>query len=136
MNEKGAAECKFIGGTPRLPSSNLERTIDFYRQTLGFELGVLWPGKNPAFCILQRGGVKLAFDSADNPIALPKESLGFYIDVDDARALHESIRDRIEIEWGPEIYRYQRREFAFRDPDGYLIIISEGTDDPPTCEEE
>ena len=55
-----------------------------------------------------------------------------YLDVEDALAMHEELQGRVAIEWGPEVYFYQRREFAFRDPDGHLIIISEETDDPPT----
>jgi len=45
-------------------------------------------------------------------------------------------KGRVTIEWGPEVYFYQRREFAFRDPDGHLIIISEETDDPVTAAED
>jgi hypothetical protein len=39
----------------------------------------------------------------------------------------------VTIEWGPEVYFYHRREFAFHDPDGHLIVISEETDDPVTA---
>jgi hypothetical protein len=39
------------------------------------------------------------------------------------------------VEWGPEVYRYARRELAVRDPNGYLVILSEETSDPPTCVE-
>ena len=39
------------------------------------------------------------------------------------------------IEWGPEVYAYHRREFAFRDPDGHLVIVSEETDDPVTADD-
>ena len=42
----------------------------------------------------------------------------------------------LPIEWGPEVYWYGRREFAIRDPSGYLIIFSEATTDPPTCRDE
>jgi hypothetical protein len=45
------------------------------------------------------------------------------------------VKDRVAIEWGPEVYDYGRREFALRDPDGYLVIFSEETDDPPTTAE-
>jgi hypothetical protein len=31
------------------------------------------------------------------------------------------------------VYQYGRREFAIRDPNGYMIIFTEQTDDPPTC---
>ena len=37
---------------------------------------------------------------------------------------------------GPEVYWYGRREFSFQDPDGYAVIISEPTSDPPDCTEE
>ena len=60
----------------------------------------------------------------------------FYFEVDDAHAMHAELKDRVAFEWGPEVFFYQRREFAFRDPDRHLIIISEETDDPPTGTED
>ena len=57
-------------------------------------------------------------------------------DVSDAAGLHEALKGKVTIEWGPEVYFYHRREFAFHDPDGHLIIISEETDDPVTCVED
>jgi hypothetical protein len=57
-------------------------------------------------------------------------------EVRDAQALHSSLAGSIPIEWGPEVYWYGRREFAFRDPNGYLVIVSEETADPPTCTED
>jgi hypothetical protein len=33
------------------------------------------------------------------------------------------------------VYSYGRREFAIRDPDRYVIIFTEPTDDPPTTSE-
>jgi uncharacterized glyoxalase superfamily protein PhnB len=55
-----------------------------------------------------------------------------WIETDDARALHEGLAGRVTVEWGPEVYAYGRREFAIRDPDGSLVILSEATDDPVT----
>jgi uncharacterized glyoxalase superfamily protein PhnB len=42
-----------------------------------------------------------------------------YFDVGDARALHAALKDQVTIEWGPDVFFYHRREFAFRDPDGH-----------------
>jgi uncharacterized glyoxalase superfamily protein PhnB len=56
-------------------------------------------------------------------------------DVSDATALYSEIRKKVDIEWGPEVYFYHRREFAFRDPDGHMIIVSQVTSDPVTCPE-
>jgi uncharacterized glyoxalase superfamily protein PhnB len=74
---------------------------------------------------LQIGGIDANKSDDDRP------TVTLYLDVDDARALHEELQRKVAIEWGPEVYFYQRREFAFRDPDGHLIIVSEATDDPP-----
>ena len=58
-----------------------------------------------------------------------------YFDIRDAQALHDGLKGKVKVEWGPEVYFYHRREFAFRDPDGHLIIVSEETDDPVTAAE-
>lgn len=58
-----------------------------------------------------------------------------YIEVTDSQMLHDSVKTRLPIEWGPEVYSYRRREFAVRDPDGYLLIFTETTNDPPTTDE-
>ena len=63
-------------------------------------------------------------------------SCGFYIEVEDVHAVHESIRECTHVEWGSEVYHYGRRESAIRDPDGYMIIFTEETDGPPTCPDE
>jgi hypothetical protein len=49
-----------------------------------------------------------------------------------AIGLHELLKARVPIEWGPEVYAYGRPEFAIRDLGGYVIIFTEPTDDPPT----
>jgi catechol 2,3-dioxygenase-like lactoylglutathione lyase family enzyme len=124
---------RFQSVCPRLPVADLRRTIQFYTIILGFRLDVLWPDDDPAFCILQRDGVRLAFDQAEIEDTPRAASLGFYIEAEDVRAVHVLVRERVAIEWGPEVYHYGRREFAVRDPDRYLIIFTEPTHDPPTC---
>jgi len=56
------------------------------------------------------------------------------IDVEDAMAVHAAVKDRVKIDWGPETYWYGRREFSFRDPEGYALIISEETDAAADCD--
>jgi catechol 2,3-dioxygenase-like lactoylglutathione lyase family enzyme len=121
------------GVVPRLPVADLRRAVDFYRDVLGFEPGLLWPDDSPSFVILERDGVSVQFyvPEASAGAPLGQGMLGF--DVDDARAMHDSLAKRVNIEWGPEVYWYGRREFAILDPDGYMLIFSEETDQPPTC---
>ena len=85
------------------------------------------------FCMLDRDAVSLGFfapDAHQGRVTIGTADL--YVATEDVRAMHAAIRDRVAIEWGPEVYFYGRREFAVRDPDGYLLIFTEPTDDPPT----
>ena len=69
------------------------------------------------------------------PLSKPGGS-DLYIEVRSVQRLHDALKRTVRIEWGPEVYFYGRREFAVLDPDGYLVIFSEETDDTPTCSEE
>jgi catechol 2,3-dioxygenase-like lactoylglutathione lyase family enzyme len=122
---------RFLGASPRLPIRSLEGTLRFYEDVLGFEAGDPWPEDDPTFVVMRRDDVMLQF-----LLAQPGEAVGHVtiaINVSDAKAVHAALKDRVKIEWGPEVYWYGRREFSFRDPDGYPIIISEETSDPPDC---
>ncbi len=122
--------------SPRLPIADARRTIKFYTQVLGFRASP-WPEDAPTFLLLDRDDVRIAFDVVPGCEPQTGESAGgFYLEVEDVRTVHKSIKARVKVEWGPEVYHYGRREFAIRDPDGYLIIFTEKTDDPPTCPEE
>jgi catechol 2,3-dioxygenase-like lactoylglutathione lyase family enzyme len=124
---------KFKTVSPRLPIADARRTVQFYTERLGF-CASLWPENSPTFLLLDRDEVRLAFDVVPGCEPKSRESTcGFYLEVADVLAAHEAIRNHAQVEWGPEVYFYGRREFAIRDPDGYLIIFTEKTDDPPTC---
>jgi len=124
----------FQGVIPRLPVTDLGRTIAFYSNLLSFQISVLFPEDAPIFCVLDRDSISLGFFIAGP--TRPEVVIGnteLYLAVEDVRALYVEIRDEVFIEWGPEVFFYGRREFAIRDPDGYLLIFTEPTDDLPTC---
>ena len=118
--------------TPSLKTRDIRGTIDFYVKVLGFTIDTLWPADNPTLCILDRDGVHLSFavDTegwyADKPCLTGQ----LWIDVEDVIALHARVAGSVAIEWGPEVYHYGRREFAIKDPNGYLLAFSERTTDP------
>jgi catechol 2,3-dioxygenase-like lactoylglutathione lyase family enzyme len=127
---------RLLGVVPRLPVADLGRTVAFYTRVLGFQVSVLWPDDQPTFAILDRDSVSLGFFTPDahrGQVTIGTADL--YLGADDVRALHAAIKNMVTVEWGPEVYFYGRREFAVRDPDGYLLIFTEPTDDPPTCGE-
>lgn len=120
---------------PRLPVGNLARTIAWYRDVLGFTAGVTWPDENPTFVILERDEITVQFYETERGTGRTGDAtLSF--DVDSVLEIHAKLANRVTIDWGPEVYWYGRREFAVKDPDGYLLIFSEATTDPPTCAED
>jgi len=120
---------------PRLPASNLARTIAFYRDVLGFAVDVAWPSAAPTFVILRRDQVSIGFFEPNQHQPGPPGYAELYIGTADILALYGVLQGRVPIEWGPEVYSYGRREFAVRDTDGYLVIFTEPTDEAPTSTE-
>lgn len=121
--------------TPRLPVSDLGRAIAFYTEDLGFRVDVRWPEQRPTFVILCRDSTSLGFFQMTEQRPGPIGYAELYIEVNNVVALHRSLAGRVPIEWGPEVYSYGRREFALRDPDEYLLIFTEPTDEPPSTTE-
>ena len=132
---------RVLGIAPRLPVADLKAAIEFYRTHLGFGLGTSWPEDAPTFALLTRDGISLQFFVPANQSALPSRTAApddrpmITLDVSDARAFQAQLtKSGVAVEWGPEVYWYGRREFAIRDPNGYLVILSEETSDPVTDE--
>jgi catechol 2,3-dioxygenase-like lactoylglutathione lyase family enzyme len=120
---------------PRLPVRDLQRTLAFYCGPIGFDIDILWPDDNPTFAIVKHGDVSIGFFIGDEHRPATIGYAELYIAVQDASALANTLRQHVRIEWGPEVYSYGRREFAIRDPDSYLLIFTEETDDAPTTPE-
>ena len=131
----GGSSVTLRGVTPRLPVRDLAKSLQFYRDVLGFTDDVLWPDDEPTFAIVRRGGAHIGLFTGDRAGPEQRGYVELYIEVDDATALHDELEPRWPIAWGPEVYSYGRREFAVIDPDGYMVIITEPTDDPPTTAE-
>ena len=121
---------------PRLHVADYKRSVAFYRDVVGFEVLAEFPEEHPSFALLARDGVGLQIGGPAAKDSHSRSTVTLYVDVTGALELHEGLKKKVTIEWGPEVYVYQRREFAFRDPDGHLIIISEETDDPVTAAED
>ncbi len=55
----------------------------------------------------------------------PQASATQYIDVDDVKALHRAIKDKVTVEWGPQRCAYGNLEFAVKDQNGYLLSFGQ-----------
>lgn len=134
MNDPDSPRLRCI--TPALATTDLQATIAFYRDLLGFTIDTLWPEQEPTLCILDQGDVHLSFYVDQHGDATAPAMTGqLRIDAERVMEIYERVRDHAAIEWGPEVYHYGRREFSVLDPNGYSLIFSEPTDEAPTSVE-
>src|SRR5437762_5953617 len=123
--------------TPNLVVSNVERSIAFYRDVLGFTLTTTVPDASPfVFAILQSGGVEIFLNAPEPAIAeypaFAKRPIGgtltLYIAVHGIKGLFDTLKSRVQIVGPLEKKFYGVTEFVIQDPDGYLITFGEHGD--------
>ena len=120
--------------TPNLIVSDVQRSIDFYRDVLEFTVSQTVPDHGPfVFAIVTRGGVEV-FLNAPEPAraeypALAERDIGgtltLFINVTGIRQAYEQLKDRVTVVMPLEKKWYGPTEFAFTDPDGYVITFAE-----------
>ncbi len=108
----------------RLDVSDLEASMAFYVEVLGFAVTTRWPADAPTFAILEQGGRRLQLAQRTRGSS-KGASCSLWLDVEGLDAWHARVAAKRAIAWGPERYAYGRSEFAFHDPDGVLVILSE-----------
>ena len=118
-----------IRSMPVLEVADVERSVAFYTEKLGFFAHQLWgeEGEPPAFCIVQRGNVTIALDRSREAGRKPNNQYwAAYLYVADADGLHDAFKAAgVEVVRGPENTEYGCRDFDVRDPDGHLIAFGQ-----------
>lgn len=129
---------------PCLGTRDLRATVAFYTEHLGFTTRLLHPPERPTLAILDAPGADggscatLMFDASlwpGDPAMTGQLVLDFGARGNGpSRVLGalERVRAHTSVDWGPEVYPYGRREVSIRDPNGYVLVLSEETDEPPT----
>ena len=105
---------------PTMAVSNLQRTIDYYQQQLGFEVEFIW-GDPPVHAGVKFGGATLHFNQSDGRIErggdfwlyFVVEDLDSYFDFLDAR--------EVELLDKPTLREWGMREINIRDVNGTVI---------------
>ena len=123
--------------TPNLIVSNVERSVAFYRDVLGFAVTATVPEAAPyVFASQQSGAVEIFLNAPEPAIAeYPAFSgrpiggtLTLFIDVAGIAQVYESLKTRVKVVMPIEKKWYGVTEFAFEDPDGDLITFAERSD--------
>jgi uncharacterized glyoxalase superfamily protein PhnB len=126
--------------TPNLVVSSVEASINFYRNVLGFQLGITVPDTPPyVFGSVVSGGgaadgVEIFFNdqkavAADYPALGAKPiggSLTLFIEVEGIEEILAAVnKSGAKITMPLKDQFYGMREFAFEDPEGWVVTIAE-----------
>jgi catechol 2,3-dioxygenase-like lactoylglutathione lyase family enzyme len=109
--------------TPMLYTPDLEGTVDFYVQQLGFSC----VAADESWSCMQCDGIELmmSLPNAHIPFDKPLFSGSFYFSVTNVDALWQRLKDKTRICYGIENFDYGMREFALYDNNGYLLQFGE-----------
>jgi len=109
-----------------LKSSDISRTIEWYRR-IGFEIVDVFPDpEQPTWCEVSRDGVVLQFLGGETPWPGPPAFTGtLYLRPESLEALYEEVKGHTAPAWGPEVREWGDRELGLQDPDGYFLTFSE-----------
>jgi catechol 2,3-dioxygenase-like lactoylglutathione lyase family enzyme len=121
--------------TPNLVVSNVERSVAFYCDVLGFALTQKVPDQSPlVFAAVQSGDVEVFLNAPEPAIAeYPafksrpiRGTLTLFMEVEGISELHGALAGRVSVVMPLERKWYGVTEFAITDPDGYVITFAEG----------
>ena len=122
---------------PQFFTTDIPRTLAWYKDKLGFECRGTWPGgacpDPPVYAIAARDQQAIHFRCAEPPTANPDkyedELLDAYLNIDDADALYAEYTAR-GVEFTRELANtpWNSREFVVRDCDGRLLAFGTNLD--------
>jgi lactoylglutathione lyase len=122
--------------TPNLVVANVERSLAFYVDALGFERAMTVPEQSPfVFAAVTSGPIEIFFNDAAAAVkeypAFDGRPIGatgtMFIEMEGVDALHDRLKRSVKIVMPIVTQFYGMREFAIEDPDGYVITFAERT---------
>lgn len=120
--------------TPNLVVANVEQSAAFYRDVLGFNVQMSVPDAPPyAFAIMVAGPVEVFLNSTESASseypAFKDRALGgtltLFMEVTGIEAEYARLAPLVKVVMPFEKKWYGMTEFAFLDPDGYIITFAE-----------
>lgn len=120
--------------TPNLMVKDVNKTVDFYKNILGFDVIATVPEEGVwVFAIMQSGSNMLMFQEEKSikkeyPQLNKFEQSGgftFYIHVDDVHALYDQLQGKAAIAKDLHQTFYGSTDFAIEDCNGYILTFSE-----------
>lgn len=118
----------FSHAAPIIPVDDMDRSLAFYRDQLGFTVSFTW--EDPiSYAILRAGDhVQIHLSLRDQPVDKDKRSRSMiYVFVRDIDKLYQVYKERkVNIKTHIDDRDYQMRDFDVEDPDGHLLTFGNG----------
>jgi lactoylglutathione lyase len=120
--------------TPNLMVEDVNDTVAFYQDVLGFALLASVPEEGQFnWAMMQHDAVEIMFQSRaslteDVPLFKDKAiggSLTLYIDVEDIKGLYRQVQNRVTILHEMTTTFYGTREFTIQDCNGYVLTFAQ-----------
>ena len=118
----------FLSLTPLIRTKDIEATIQFYKDILGFECPNY--NENWSWATLSRDGIEMmvAAPNAHLPFEQSEFTGSFYFRVNQVDPLWQELKNKARVCYELEEFDYGMKEFAIYDNNGYLLQFGEETD--------
>ena len=121
--------------TPNLVVNDVEASLNFYQTVLGFERGMTVPEQAPyVFASVTSGAIEIFFNDKKAvgedypPLAAGKigGTLTLFLEVEGIEELLSRVeKSRARVVMPIKTQFYGMREFAFEDPEGWIVTVAE-----------
>jgi catechol 2,3-dioxygenase-like lactoylglutathione lyase family enzyme len=106
---------------PTLRARDVRALAEWYRDTLGFEIRLLW-GEPVSHAIVRRDEIRLGIAPRDEKFG----PVGVYLFVEGVDALYaEFLAGAVTSNRAPEVTDYRMKDFDLSDPDGNRLCFGE-----------
>ncbi len=112
---------KFLNARPNFHVRDIEATVAFYREHLGFEV-VAKMGDPPDFALINNGGAEIALGKSEEV-----QPSGCYVYVEGVRELHGRLTRAGLAKLPLTQQPWGLLDFVIYDPDGHMIALGERT---------
>jgi catechol 2,3-dioxygenase-like lactoylglutathione lyase family enzyme len=116
---------------PLLAVEDIDRSIDFYHNELGFSVVGRAEAEGQLFwCRLERGGASIMLqraDEEDGPVGDRGRGVAFFFVCDDAERLHAEFSSRGLQLGRVTVAEYEMKQLFVSEPDGYSMCFESPT---------
>ena len=116
--------------TPMIHVPDVRAAVVWY-ESIGFttlDIGEICG--EAVFALLSFGAGRVMFSADGQPSAQPRREVDLYIHTEQVDRLHETLKDRVQVQEEPHDTFYGMREFIIRDLNGFWLTFGEPSAKP------